>query len=382
MKNSVIYMAMAAVALASCSKDETSEVNLGTPIEFRTAVGTRAETASTPIQNCFMSAVDKDDKPVFSIQEFTDPDGDYTLTHAQGLQYYWPADGSDVTFYAFTPTAVRSSHNETPEATIGPHTISNFIPNYPYTSNNVTSNATQYDLMGAVATGNKNSNGVTLTFKHLLSNIEIQAMSANTSYKFEVIGWRLANVKIKGSFDLTNQEAGWTFGETPELYTYTYRLSQSESIELNDSYKVLHNFELTNTPWPIYMIPQQLTPWEPDKATTSQGAYMALLVRITSKTTGAVIYPTEAENAIQKAYDWVAVPLSTNWMVGKKYVYKLDFTNGAGNVAPDLDDPTQTPGGLRPGDQVLSNIKISFTVNEIDDWGNGDPNTGDSGITM
>lgn len=386
MKHSVIYMAMAAIALASCSTDETSEVNRGNSIEFRTAIGTRAEAAT--VRSCWMTAVDAYDDYLFSMQPYEDSDGSGILKHPNGYQYYWPADGTDITFYAFSPTTVREPGNGTPSPQfyLGNSSstveksglcISNFYPRYPFTSQGSTSDGNQYDLLGVVQSGNKNSNtdGITLTFKHLLSCIDIQAMSSSTAYDFEVAGWKLANVQVKGTYDLTDPNAGWTFAATPETYTYTYLKGTNGETKLTDKYQDI-NF------WSMYMIPQQLVAWNPetDANNGSKGAYLALRMRITSKSTGSVIFPTEAAGASAKVFDWIAVPLDTNWQVGKKYIYKLDFSNGAGNVAPDVDDSGKNPGGLNPGDEVMSNVKISFVVNEIDDW--QDASTGGGSITM
>ena len=80
-------------------------------------------------------------------------------------------------------------------------------------------------------------------------------------------------------------------------------------------------------------------------------------VNITT-TSGARVYP----DASVGEYDWVAVPVGTNWVAGQKYVYTLDFSNGAGRVDPEKPMPGPTDP-FKPGEDVLgSAIKFTVTV--------------------
>ena len=58
-------------------------------------------------------------------------------------------------------------------------------------------------------------------------------------------------------------------------------------------------------------------------------------------------------------YAWLAVPIDTKWEAGYKYVYTLDFTNGAGYSDP-LDGP-ETGGTVLGG-------AIKFTM-DVNPWG-------------
>lgn len=71
---------------------------------------------------------------------------------------------------------------------------------------------------------------------------------------------------------------------------------------------------------------------------------------------GARVYPSVGE------YDWVAVAVNTKWEPGQKYVYTLDFSNGAGKVDPEKPMPGPTDP-FKPGEDVLgSAIKFTVTV--------------------
>ena len=111
------------------------------------------------------------------------------------------------------------------------------------------------------------------------------------------------------------------------------------------------------------LIPQQLTAWDAagDKPNAGKGAYLAVKLQITTKA-GARVYPAE----IVGDYDWAAVPINTNWEAGKKYVYTLDFTSGAGKVDPEKD-PSDPTDPFKPGDDILGNNAIKFTV-QVTEW--------------
>lgn len=78
------------------------------------------------------------------------------------------------------------------------------------------------------------------------------------------------------------------------------------------------------------LIPQKLVPWNPnsDPANSKKGVYISVFTKITTSE-GTQIFPETAEE-----YAWVAVPIDTEWEAGNKYVYTLDFTDGAGYTDP------------------------------------------------
>ena len=72
MKKSMFLIAGAALALASCSKDEPVSTNHGNAIDFRAAMQTRATATTTAnIAKFFVTAFDKNGANYFSDAEFT-----------------------------------------------------------------------------------------------------------------------------------------------------------------------------------------------------------------------------------------------------------------------------------------------------------------------
>lgn len=99
-----------------------------------------------------------------------------------------------------------------------------------------------------------------------------------------------------------------------------------------------------------------------DMPNANKGAYLAVKVNITTKD-GARVYPAESVGE----YDWAAVAVGTNWQAGKKYIYTLDFSEGAGKVDSEKEqpeDPTVDP--FDPGEDILGS-PIKFTV-EVSEW--------------
>lgn len=102
MKKQLFLVVVAALAMASCSKDESTGINNGNAIDFRAAMQTRAsETTMANITNFFVTALDKNNANYFSDAEFTKDGAFFTSTPA----YYWPSDGSNLSFFAYSPSA-------------------------------------------------------------------------------------------------------------------------------------------------------------------------------------------------------------------------------------------------------------------------------------
>ncbi len=210
--------------------------------------------------------------------------------------------------------------------------------------------ADQVDFITATATGTKKANetsGVQLNFSHQLSQIELMARTDNTAYKYEVAGVRIGRAQYMGTFDFSTSK--WTLDDWHDTAVYTSYCSST----VLGSYAVSIMGKSGNA----MLIPQTLTPWSPinDPDNVAREAYLGVYVRITTAD-GDVVYPFHGDT---RTYGWVAIPLDGTWEAGKRYVYTLDFTLGAGYTDPD--DPN-------PGTPVLQG-DIKFTVN-VEDWVN------------
>lgn len=340
MKKQIMFMAMTAMLIASCSSDDVVSTNTGRAIDFRTSVGTRgAETTTANISKFWVTAIDEADANYFSKQEFT-KDGEFFTSSPL---YYWPA--GKLNFVAYSPS--ETDLGATVTINKDKKTLANFSP--------AAKIADQKDFVTATATGTKaanETNGVALKFAHQLSQIEIKAKNANTGYVYKVVGVRIGKPVSKGTFTFDTNTWSLTTTEKTNYaveYTAAPRTLDADAATMmgtaNDN---------------AMLLPQQLVAWTPatDKTNNKNGAYIALKIQITTKD-GARVYPAKGD------YDWAAVAINTNWEAGKKYVYTLDFSSGAGKVDPEKPDPTDPTDPFKPGEDILGKpIKFTVTVTE------------------
>ncbi|MDE5786621.1 MAG: fimbrillin family protein [Duncaniella sp.] len=343
-------MAMTVVGLAACTEQEipVSATRDGNAIDFRPAMGTRSRATETTNDNLsqFTATSFLGDTNYFTNVNFAKgSDGFFTSV----AKYFWPGDKTDLSFYAYSPSEEELTSTG---GTIVMEPTTKQLQDFSVAEEI----ADQVDFITAYATGNKEDNeasGVELTFDHRLAQIEVRAKSDNQQYKFKVTGVRIGRAQYLGTFDFTTNE--WTLDDWHDTAVYT---SSCDEVTLSSN-----PVSIMGASGNAMLLPQTLTPWSPtnDPDNVAREAYLSVLVNISTED-GAVIYPfpsdtrKDASGNVRK-YAWASVPLSETWEAGKKYIYTLDFTEGAGNVDPD--DPT-------PGEPVLGD-PIKFTV-KVTDW--------------
>ncbi len=323
-RNETLFVAFAALALAtSCSQEDlTSQSNLSNnEISINASMGLKSratETTTTNLTSIYVSAFISNNANYMSQVNYTKSES--TWSTAAGT-FFWPATET-LNFYAYAPEITTSTDN-TGTVTIDKDNqkVTDFTP---YVKSEETADAAkQVDFVYATAKGSANSqtegeanatNGVTLNFKHALSQIIVQAKNSNSAYQVEVSGVKLGNVYGKGNFTFgtTSGNASWTTsGEKTTVYT-----TEHNAVTLTSDAANVDNDQA------FMLIPQQLVKGDNSKA--SAGSYLALKVKITMKS-GDNTYDG------QKYYEGYAyVGLDTNWEMGKKYTYIVDFSKGAG----------------------------------------------------
>lgn len=362
-------MATILVAMTSCMEDEVVDRNQGNELTFRASIdkalsrsGNGNVTDLAKLKEFKVTATAAGQSNYFTNMKVTKTSGDTWSTEAT---YYWPTYA--LGFYAYAPIDISGVSIDNAS-----QKITDFAPNTDVNK--------QVDLLVAYNTGNRTNNesqGVALNFKHALSQIDVQAKCSNPNIEIVVKGIRFVNVKTKGSFTYPTQTttagnnttlAGcWALGnEVSAGADYKASFEQSQVVTLGSDVKSI-NASSNN----FMLVPQQLTQWE---KTTTTGAYIAVLCRISSKDGDhkTVLYP-ESESDVTK-FGSIIVPIGTNWEAGKKYTYTLNFCGdggGAGLVdpTPDATDPsvvTNPKPGSTGGDPVLGK-PIKFTVT-VEDW--------------
>lgn len=344
MKKAIFFMVAASAMLAACSNEEALEVNNGRAIEFRHGMKSRAADLHAGNLNSFTVSAYVNGSEYFSHVEFAKPNAEST-TFTSNTLYYWPGDGSEVNFTAFAPYDLGAT------ITNGSVSIDGFTVDG--------TNANQIDFLvgGCNGTRANETTGVLMTFGHVLSQIEIMAKSSSETYKFEISDVKLVNIPNKGSYN----GSAWTIDDDADNATYSYELPSSVTLSPTATPLMTKMVGETETNNNLILIPQLLTAWEPNPKReagfdpTTVGAYIAVKLKVTAANGAVQIFPFKDGD---KVSEWAAVPVDTEWVAGNKYTYILDFTNGAGWVAPD--------GDVDPEEPILQN-PITFTV-EVTPW--------------
>lgn len=331
MKTTKLLLAAAVlgVGMASCSQDEPVSENKGNAISFRPAIGTRATETTNANLSAIKVAAFLGNSTYFEPLDFVKgSDSFFTSTP----EYNWPGDDAELSFYAYAP-ADLSGVTLTPDT----KTLTAFVPE--------TNIADQIDFVTSTATGTRSANeasGVELTFDHRLSQIEVRAKADNEAYTFKISGIRIGQPVAQGDFDFGTN--AWTLGKNKAIYEETYATPVTLTADAQNVMGEEGN---------AMLIPQQLTAWDPtgDASNTAAGAYLSVKLQVNTAA-GAQVYPFNTNTDCQ----WAAIPLNTNWEPGKKYIYTLDLSHGAGYVDPK--DP-------QPGTPVLGG-PIKFTVNVVE----------------
>lgn len=372
----VLFFALAALAMTSCSQDETVETNSGNAIGFRASVGksTRANITNLANMNIFYVTAIGDGASFFSNMEVTSQDNGQTWQTAQ--LHYWPH--YDLEFFA---SNLRANMDVTPTA----QKIVSFQPHQPVAPVGEPGYEAQHDLVVAYNTGNESRNagtGVSLNFKHILSQIEIQAKNSDPTKKVEVLGVRLCRMGTTADFtldpkaettpEMTIDQDMWTLTSTlKQNYLFRAAATAEPKTLTEESQRIMPNDDN------FMVIPQKTDAWT--GGTTLDGTYISVLCRIYSVHDGVetLLYPKPTEaDAKEGLYAFTSVPVAMDLQPGYKYTYTLEFfgTNGGGGqVDPDpstypaYPDIDQNPQPDKEGGDEIFSAPIRFVVT-VDEW--------------
>ncbi len=355
MKKAFYMMAAAAIALSSCSSEETTDVAKSTAISFRPTVGFNsrgAELNGTNFNDMWVYAYDLNatsgNGNGFEGEKFTKQGTSNDFLPDTPL--FWQA-GSELRFFAINP--VKENWHGTltftkDDAKLTDVTIPNNIEE-------------QKDLVIGSVTAQANNHmdgkGVDLTLNHILSQINFKAVNTNKRLTYRIAAIRIVNAKKSDSYTFnptSSQTGAWGGNPTGDV---TYELDfKNNAIELNGTDGKTEAF-LTPEGHGAMLVPQSLIPWNGaevnDAAQFDGGSYIALLVNVRF-TNGTSVYPKKANG--NEDYGWIAIPLPKNnaggdkaeWKMGNKYIYTLNLSEGCGKVDPVNPNP-DGGGKVEPG---------------------------------
>lgn len=410
MKKNLFFLAVAAVAFAACSNDETVAVNesQGEAISFIPVVnnmtrangpGVKSTWATGDMFNVYASY----DAAKYFQADFTKEEGtNFTSVN----KYYWPNDISSSKKVVFT--AIWGAT----QVVDNPGKIASYAP-----ADNA---ADQMDVLLAKEEFSAKPTGgvVQMNFRHTLSQIVVQAKNSNPNLKFTITGVRVGYVEKTGAFTYnggvttTNEVAAnatagtvtsgatmiaqnnWSntemTGETADK-AYAYKYDQASNLVLAGQVDASTAFTSGWNPW--LLLPQNQTAasayvttqtgtvisgstaegYEEVTASTIyqmkpnfNGAYLALQMTVENYVGGAA-----AGTIVSK--QWCYWPITIAWNPGYKYTYTIDVAGG-GYQPVDTDND----GVFDP---VLDGAVIVFAPTcTIDAWIEYDNDGSTSGV--
>lgn len=378
-KSFLLAAALAAAVMTSCSKDETTGVNTGKGIAFNAF--TNNMTRATGVDETTMGSFKVHALTLAEGFSFTDEvsSSDEGKTWKPTNTHYWPSDeNAEMHFYGYSPADLTGAFKSAPTVEIDVNNLE--------TGNTVKGIAPkthadeQADFVISYAKGTRQANeasGVTMNFKHALSQIVVQAKCSNANMKVEVVGVKIAGANGSGDLTLpTDTKAETTLADN--IWSTSTAASYMAGGKTTKSIVTLttENQDIMFSEGGFMLLPQQLTAW--DETASENGAYISVLCRISQNDgTGTFkqLFPAQAN-----AFGFAAVPVGTKWEAGKKYIYNLEFfgENGGGGVTdPDPTDPTDpteptdpdkpTIDPEEPGGEPVVGGPIKFDVT-VDKW--------------
>ena len=380
MKKAFYMMAAAAIALSSCSSEETTDVAKSSNITFRSAVGfnTRGIEMTNAVgykmTKMTVSAFDESGAEFFKNYVFNESNGEFTSSEHPS----WPNHGN-LNFVAY-------SHSGGDWAGAAPvlkndgATIDAFSPKAEI--------GEQLDVVFAKGTGNKADNeagGLLLNFDHILSQIKIKAKHSSDTYTYQVKGIRIVYVGGSASYTFNPKSDAtkhtWTAPATKnvvyeKVFDQAVNLTKDATVDLTDKCNA------DGKVGGAMLIPQTLTVWNgtdvaANKTDDFSGkAYISLLINVKRGTTS--IYPSGDTDGSKFGWAAVAIPAdadqtTASWVAGNKYIYTLNLTNGCGQVDPvdpgtDVNPDgadTSKPKDPNKGEKIFGK-EIKFTVKVVE----------------
>lgn len=343
----ILLVALAAITLASCAKNEVVELNEGNAISFRAWTANAGRVVPTTSES-----IKADGFTVWAYTETSE------VLYMDALPVTWQTSKWDYTPHKFWPAESLHFYAVSPSTKAGlvqdaadKVQVVDFVQELAAGS--------QTDLLYAVRLDeDRQETAVPMQFDHALSQISFKAYNTNTAAQgIEVIieGISVDNVNKKGTFTLPiDVETDATNKAATALQT-AWDVTAAEfdefvSAVVTPAPLTGTSTEITTEAGRLLLIPQTVAAWDP-AVPTGDGARFLVNCTVKDLTSDIYLWAVDASTGGAKQ---LAIPFDANWDPGKHYIYTFIFGEGAGY------DPTS-------GEKVLVPIKFEVTVDQFAD---------------
>lgn len=376
MKKAFYMMAAAAIALSSCSSEETTDVAKSSAITFSPIVSLNsrgAEMTTNDLKEMWVTGFyQKATEVYFADMKYILEKGSQN-TFIPSSPVFWQ-EGRTYKFVAISPA--KSEWPAGLNITRDQVTCDEFEP-----KSNISE---QKDLIVDAVEANDEQWGkdLSLNFKHILSQIQIKVKNGNENLVYNIKAVRINSVVGKKKFAYSTSTKNSTWSDIDGVTRNTkYELTFDNAYTLDG--KNITDLTLTSADATVangggaMLVPQSVTAWNGAKVDDTNvydgGTYISILLNVKMASGNKFMYPAGAQG--DQTYGWVAIPVpSINWEEGNKYIYTLDMSTGCGKVDPVDPGTNVNPGGKvdpsapkdpEKGGNVFGKA-IRFTVNVVD----------------
>ena len=341
-KGYLLIPVMGMLMAASCAGDQIVELQPdSSSIQFRMAVEHRTKAVSydnNTLASFNVTAWREDADRTSAQPRISQADFDRCSddSYCSASKYYWPQNGSLV-FYAYAPKAAS-----------GNGLVRNSELSYTVTP--LLDAGNQIDLVFAKNSGSKDQNGqtgVTLNFRHTMTQIQVKVKNSSADILFKVTGWKIAGVDGNATFvfddalsstnaaahnsENTVERSMWSGNDDSFDSRYTHTFNQINVTGTNSTWGALDGSAI--------LIPQVAPEATAYSGSTPgenplNGAYIAICYQA-SDTDG---------NPVAAVGTWGCWPVRFDWKPGFRYNYTIDLAElgykekGTDVLEPILED--------------------------------------------
>lgn len=297
-------------------------------------------------------------------------------TFKDGVTRYWPYKAKiendkvtgytcyDMDFLAYTPTALNEQYASLKDSVAEQKKYWEYVPATP------TPISQMQDVCIASTEGANSSTGaVALDFYHIFSQIVFKAKKT-AKYEVDIRDIEIGGIRYQGKFQLNNLQSPTPWYEATGSTT-SYSGKGSNTVSLTAAADTT-NMQITEEGSELLLVPQEIAKWEHNgNAATSGKGYIKVTFRYRESGAGTAWITGEGS---ADGYETTYFPLQAKWGKGKKYCYTLlfggavdDDKKGTDTENPDPGTGDDNPGGYdENGNPKAPSVAITFSPTVVD----------------